>query len=167
MLPTFTKIFIDIIYSPIRHPELLWILIPVYVNWIVGDIYQEHKGTHIGNAISNGFVALWVGLDWGRRLTQNFSFGSVSAIKVGLIGFLILYGLFILIEGIRGRNIAKYVGRVREVTYFIITFTPIFYEYVPFSMETLISIIIFFPIFYITVEIIMRLTPSPEDLISE
>jgi len=124
MLPQFVTTFIDIISSPIRHPELLWVLIPVYANWIIGDIYQEHKGTHIGNAISNGFVALWVGLDWGRELTQNFTFGGESALKVGLIGFLILYGLMILIEGIRGKDIAKYIGRVREVTYLIICLTP-------------------------------------------
>ena len=47
MLPQFVTTFIDIISSPIRHPELLWVLIPVYANWIIGDIYQEHKGTHM------------------------------------------------------------------------------------------------------------------------
>lgn len=162
MIPQFVQIFVDIILSPIKHPNLLWILIPVYANWIIGDIYQEHKGTHIGNAISNGFVALWVGLDWGRELTQNFQFSEISALKVLLIGFLILYGLAVLIEGIRGKSIAKYIGRVREITYFIIAFTPVFYGYIPLTFETLLSIVIFFPVFYLVFEIVMRITPSPE-----
>ena len=163
MLPIFVQIFLDILLSPIKHPELLWILIPVYANWIIGDIYQEHKGTHIGNAISNGFVALWVGLEWGRQLTENFTFGELSAFKVGLIGFLILYGLMVLIEGVRGKDVARYIGRVREITYFIITLTPVFYGFIPLSLETIISIVIFFPIFYLVVEILMRITPSPQE----
>lgn len=69
MMLEFAAIFWNILISPIKHPELLWVLIPVYANWIIGDIYQKRKGTQIGNAISNGFVALWVGLDLGRQLT--------------------------------------------------------------------------------------------------
>ena len=67
----------------------------------------------------------------------------------------------ILIEGIRGKDIAKYIGRVREVTYLIICLTPMIYGYIPLTIDSLISITIFFPIFYIVVEILMRITPSP------
>lgn len=77
------------------------------------------------------------------------------------MAFLIIYGFGVLIEGVRGKDIAKYIGRIREINYFIICLTPIFYSFIPLNINTLLSIIIFFPIFYIIVEIIMRLTPSP------
>ncbi len=163
MLPNFVSVFVIVISSPITHPELLWVLIPVYINWIIGDIYQEHKGTHIGNAISNGFVALWVGLDWGRQITQNFVLSSETPFKIAMIGFLIMYGLTVLIEGIRGKDVARYIGRVREVTYVIIFLTPIFYGIIPISLDTLISALVFFPIYYILIEILMRITPSPSE----
>ena len=154
-------IFSEILLAPIRHPVLLWILIPVYINWIIGDLYQEKKGTRIGSAISNGFVALWVGLDWGKQLTRDFIFSIESLIQLISVIFFITYGSIILFEGVQGKKIARYIGRVREVTYIIICFTPIFHGFIPLNLYTIIAIVLFFPIFYFVVEIIMVITPSP------
>ncbi len=156
--------FFEILSAPIKHPILLWVLIPVYINWIISDIYQERKGTKLGNAISNGFVALWVGLDWGRQLTSQFVLSSESLFKIALVGFFIMYGLSVIITGLRGKEIVKYVGRIREITYAIICLTPIFYGFVPLSINTILSIIVFFPVFYIIFEVVMRVTPSPENV---
>jgi|GEM_PF-1102147 len=156
--------FLEIIIAPMKNFEMFWILIPVYISWILGDYYQEKKGTDYGNAIANGFVIMWVGLDWGRELTRIVSESGLSytILIQGLVTLTgIIYGFIILWEGIRHRKITHYIGRLREVTYFIICATPIFYQIVPIDWDTFFAIIIFFPIFYFTFEIILNLLPNP------
>ena len=66
IITTFIKDIFSLLIAPIIHKELLWIIVPVYLNWVLTEVYQEKKGTSYGNAIANGFVALWVGIDWAR-----------------------------------------------------------------------------------------------------
>ena len=152
--------------APARHFELLWILIPVYAAWIFTDFYQEKRGTSFGNAISNGIVPLWVGVDWGKTLFHMLKEGTVGmgmdfASRIVLVLVLILYGLTIIISGIKVKKITKYIGRIREVSYACIVLTPVFYGFVPLNAETAISIVLFFPLFYGIVELINRLVPNP------
>ena len=64
-----------IFVAPFTNPDMLWILIPIWVGWIFADFFQEKKGTSLGNAISNGVLALWAGLDWIRT--------SIRAVQAG------------------------------------------------------------------------------------
>ena len=73
-----------------------------------------------------------------------------------------LYGLFIIILGMKGKRLVTYIGRIREVTYATIMLTPIFYGVVEPTWDLLLSIVVFFPIFYGVVELILHLMPTPE-----
>lgn len=162
LLKTWGKIWI----APLGNFEMLWILIPIYLAWIFTEIYQEKKGTSLGNAISNGIVALWIGMDWSRitvRLatTQNLPIDFMFFAKIGGAVFFILYGLLIIIDGIRVKKITHYIGRIREVSYLAIMITPVFYGVIAPNLETFLAILIFFPIFYFIIELICRLTPNP------
>jgi hypothetical protein len=153
--------------APIRNPEMLWIIIPIYLNWVFADIYQEKRGTDLGNAVTNGAVAMWVGIDWGRNtyhlLTTNIiTIDAVFAAKLVIVTFFIIYGLIIIIESIRIKKIAHFIGRIREVTYFSLMFTPIFYNIIPINLTTILAILIGFPIFYGLVELIFRIAPNPK-----
>ncbi len=119
--------FFVVFGAPFINYEVLWILTPVYLSWIFTEFFQEKSGTSIGNAISNGVVALWAGMDWLRTTTRiwhtlsaGMAFGLV-AICVVVIG----YGLFIIVNGMKVKEIVKYVGRIREVTYVVMMFTPL------------------------------------------
>lgn len=163
ILGTLGKLFA----APFTTPDTLWIIIPIYINWVFTDIYQEKKGTDLGNAITNGTVAVWVGMDWGRTtlhafLAKEISFGAFFATKLAVVIFFIVYGLIIITEGIRVKKITHYIGRVREVTYFSLMLTPIFYNVVPINLTTFLAILIGFPIFYFAVELICRITPTPK-----
>ncbi len=150
--------FWQLLIAPIKNPEMLWILGPVYLNWILTDYYQERKGTSFGNAMSNGFVALWVGLDWTRQLRSGFEgFDAAFWIKLAVSVAFIAYGLLIMVESARAKPIIKYVGRIREVSYLVIVATPIYYNVVPLNLSTLIAILLFFPIWYGLGELIDRL----------
>ena len=149
--------------SPIFHLEMLWIVVPVILSWFFAEFFQEKLGTDMGNAISNGVVALWCGIDWTRNLMTQFSgFDMGFIIKEGLCILLFIYGAAIVFLGVKGSKIIKHIGRVREVTYFILAFTPVVYGYYELSWLTLASIAVYFPVFYIIVELIDKFTPTPE-----
>ncbi|MEM2874325.1 MAG: hypothetical protein QW063_02695 [Candidatus Nanoarchaeia archaeon] len=160
--------FSEILIAPIKQPDMLWILIPIYLNWVFTDYFQERKGTDFGNAMTNGAVALWAGMDWIRQTVKISEFGITTLVKIGIGALFILYGLFIMIESAKAKPIAKYIGRVREVSYFMIVTTPIFYSLIPIDLITLAAILLFFPIFYGLAELIDRLLPTPpgEDVIN-
>jgi hypothetical protein len=156
--------FGEILVAPAQNLEMLWIIIPVYLSGILADYYQEKKGTSLGNVISNGFVAMWVGLDWGKQLTAKIDFAALTllnAVQAAMTILLLVYGFFIMFEGMKGKGLSRYIGRVREVTYFIICLSPIFYGVVPIDLDTITAIAVFFPIWYIIFEVVMKLAPNP------
>jgi hypothetical protein len=132
------------------------------LNWIATEYLQERKKTDMGNAITNGVVALWVGIDWTRTLMSKYEGFDVSfAIKFAFCVFLLVYGITIIILGLKGKRIVQFIGRIREITYFNYVFTPIIYGYYDVSWLTIAAIAVYFPIFYIIVEIIDRFLPKP------
>ncbi len=98
------NVWMSIFAAPMKNFEMLWIIIPIYLNWIFTEIYQEKKYTSLGNAISNGTVVLWVGIDWLRRsinllVAKELVFGFDFTIKI-LIAFIVLaYGISIILLG--------------------------------------------------------------------
>ncbi len=152
--------------APFTNPQMLWIIIPVYLNWLFTEFYQEKKGTSFGNAITNGFVALWVGIDWTRTTVDLLLDKTIKSgggfVKIGVALLMGIYGIFIVWFGIKGSKAIKVLGRIREVTYLTIMLTPIFYGVVEASFEVILSIIMFFPIFYFIVELLDWVIPDPK-----
>ncbi len=145
------------------NSEVLWIIVPVYISWLLAEYYQEKVGTRIGNAISNGFVGLWVGIDWARRLAGEFVLTAAFAGKSFITLVMFVYGLLIIYKGMKGKKIAMLIGRVKEVSYLMIVFSPIVYGLVPLSWNVVMGIVLFFPLIYFLTEIIDKMLPSPPD----
>ena len=170
LIITFIKDIFSLLVAPIVHYDMLWIIIPVYLNWILTEFYQEKKGTSFGNAISNGFVALWVGIDWARTTLSLLTAKGVKVAsvlpktlpKIGVAALMGIYGLTIILLGIKSKRIVSILGRIREVTYATIMFTPLFYGVVSPTLSVLLSIVIFFPLFYGIVELLLYITPTPK-----
>lgn len=155
---------------PFRNPDLLWLAVPVWLNWILNEYFQERKGTSYGNAIANGFVMFWVGLDFSRTIAGNFfkkGFAAVPPVHVIMTLVILIYGSLVMFEAIKGRRIAHLIGRIREVTYFSIISIGVIYNAVIFDINTAISVILFFPVFYFAVETILKLLPPPEEEVAE
>ncbi len=153
--------------APLENLDMLWIIVPIWGVWIFSEFFQEKKGTSFGNAITNGAVMLFVGVDWIRYIIRNMAakgtgFGIDVATEVAISGVIILVSLGIIIMGIKGRSVVKLIGRARESTYILLMFTPIIYGVVDFNFRTLGVILIFFPVFYILVEILDRVLPNPQ-----
>jgi hypothetical protein len=160
------KEWIFIFISPKENFEILWIIIPIWITFIFTEIFQEKKGTGLGNAVTNGVVLLWVGIDWIRYLIRNYSSGLIIfdytlVLKFFLCAFLLFLGGFIMYYGIKGRRYIAFIGRVRETSYLMLMFSPIIYGIISFSWKNILAIILFFPFFYFIIEMIDRYTPHP------
>ena len=149
--------WLGIFASPFTNPEMLWIIIPIYINWIFTDFFQERRKTHIGNAITNGAVVLWVSIDWARRtLSQGMSTDLDFILKSIIIITVSIYGLIIVIQGVRGLDVVTKLGRVRETSYIMLMFSPIIYNIIELNITNIIAIILFFPAFYYLFELINK-----------
>ena len=159
-------LWLSIFIAPLRNLNMLWILLPVIINWGFTEFYQEKKGTSMGNAITNGVVALLVGIDWLRTATGELTDKNISLSVYGtyfIISLLmVIYGLFIMVSGIMLKKRVKYIGRITEVTYFTLMFTPVIYGIVQIGFNVLIAIIVFFPVFYFVVQFFDFIIPDPK-----
>jgi len=163
------KRWISIIGGPFNDPIMLWILIPTYLSWFITEFFQEKRKTSWGNAISNSVIPIFVGWDWLRTIYNRFTEGSlttgwVAATKIVIAAFMLFYGLQIFISGLKLKKRAQFIGRIRVVTYVVLSLTPLYYGTVPFDFVTFISIVVFFPVFYFLVEILDRIIPDSKVL---
>ena len=147
----------------------VWIITPIWISWFFAEFFQEKEGTSFGNAISNGVVPLWVGIDWIRQITgqlmqSGITFSALVFGKYLISAIVIIYGFTIIVGGIQGKEFIRYLGRIREITYVLVVFTPFIYGIIEPNYFYFISIIIFFPAFYWIIEVVDRMTPEPEVL---
>lgn len=162
------KEWLYIFASPVDNFNILWIIIPIWLSWFFAEFFQEKHGTSFGNAISNGVVPLWVGVDWTRYLVNSLIDGTAKAgfwtlfAKFALCGFIFAYGLTIILFGIKSKEFIHFFGRIREVTYVQLVFSPIIYGIIPLTWKFMILIVVFFPIFYYFIELICLFTPDPK-----
>ena len=145
---------------------MLWIIVPIWGVWMFSEFFQEKKGTSFGNAISNGATMLFVGVDWARYIIRqlsasNLELGGKSITLMVVAAAVLIYGLAIILLGIKANRLVRVIGRVRETTYFMVMFSPVIYGVEDLSLRTVAVILAFFPVFYIIVEIFDRLMPTP------
>src|SRR3989338_2042537 len=163
------KVWLNVFLVSFTNLSTLWIIVPIWLSWFFAEFFQEKQGTSFGNAISNGVIPFWVGIDWVRQVTAQLinaqiNLGVLTIGKYFLSALVMAYGLTIIILGIKKKEIIKYLGRIREVTYVLVVFTPFIYGEIEPSFIYFLSALLFFPIFYGIIEIIDRLTPEPVSL---
>jgi uncharacterized membrane protein YgcG len=156
----------NLFVAPFKNFDMLWVLIPIWLTWFFAEFFQEKAGTSLGNAISNAVTPFWGSLDWSRSSIRFFQEGIISTgsliARVALCIVVFGYGITIIVLGIKGKKIIKYIGRIREVTYLVAMFTPVIYNVTPLSFNFFVAVIMFFPVFYFMIELIDYLTPDPE-----
>ena len=147
--------------APFKNPEILWVLIPIWINLIFTDFFQEKHSTSMGNAITNGAVAVWVGIDWLRHLTSNFEgFSWIGVVNFFICLLMLAFGIFIIIKGIKGKTYVPLIARIREVSYLQLMFSLLIYGVVTLSLKFILVVLIFAPIFYFAFEFIDKYTPD-------
>lgn len=157
---------------PFQNTDMLWLLVPVWASWFFAEFFQEKTGTSFGNAITNSVVVLWGSIDCTRQtlklMANHVITGTLDFLgRFLIIGLVFAYGIIILVWSWKTKKLIKYLGRIREVTYVFIIFTPMFYNAIPFSWELVIAAVLFFPLFYFAIELIDRYTPNPKAIIED
>lgn len=158
--------------APFLNMVMLWVLVPVWLGWFFSEFFQEKTGTSMGNAISNATIVLWGSIDCTRQTLSLMNEGVVAGswnvfARFALLSGIFLYGVLIIILGLKGKQIIKSIGRVREVTYFFVIFVPILYGFMPLTWNHIFASIIFFPLFYFIIELIDRFTPNPKAIMED
>ena len=153
-------IFIAPVYPKIE-PDILWIIIPIWINFLIAELYLEKHGTTIGNAIQNGLVAALVGVDWIRYLMRSGApMDQILGIKYAISVVVLVYGCIVIYVGIKGKSLTRRLGKIRAVTYALAVFTPMIYGLVQVTKSSILAAIIFFPVYYALVEMIDRRIPT-------
>jgi hypothetical protein len=167
------KLWIHTLFvTPFQTTDMLWLLIPVWIGWFFAEFFQEKVGTSMGNAISNSVIIVWGSIDCTRQTVNfiaagTFHFGLDLVLRFFIIALLLGYGVTIIVFGLKGNKIIKYIGRVREVTYIFAIFTPVFYNALPLTFNHVIAALLFFPLFYFAIELIDRYTPNPKAVVED
>lgn len=161
------KNWLFIFISPLHKLDLLWTIVPIWLSWFFAEFFQEKRSTSFGNAISNGVIPIFIGIDWIRYLTNmliahTIKFSYLLIVKYTLSVFIIAYGLSIILFGIKAKQFVHYYGRIREVTYVLVMFSPIIYNIIEFNWNFLLGVVVFFPVYYFLIELINRIVPSPK-----
>ena len=158
--------------APIRDTNILWILVPIWVSWFFTEFFQEKRGTGFGNAITNGGVSIWVAIDWSRHLTNSLASGDIATdytlyVKFALSAFVLVYGIVVIVKGLKRKKFASIGGRIRVITYILVMFTPIIYDTSQINLMNIVSIMIYFPVFYFLLEIIDSIVPDSKALTTD
>jgi hypothetical protein len=167
------KLWIHTIFvTPFTTVDMLWLLVPVWLGWFFAEFFQEKVGTSMGNAISNSIIIVWGSIDCARQTVKLISAGTLTfgvdlVIRFFIIALLLGYGVTIIVLGMKGNKIIKYIARIREVTYVFAIFTPVFYNALPLTFTHVIAGLVFFPLFYFAIELIDRYTPNPKAVVED
>lgn len=164
LFKTWISLFLAPLY-PTFTPDLLWIIVPIWLNFLVVELYEERHGTRYGTVIQNGLVAGIIGVDWMRTIVRAMiSNGSpvtsLFSIKFGVALLVFSYGAAVVYCGIRAKPLTRRIGRVRAVTYILAVFTPAMYGIVPLTTTFFLSILIYYPIFHLLVNLIDKKAPG-------
>ena len=145
---------------------MLWIIVPIWINWFFTEFFVEKHGTTFGNAVTNGVIPILAALDWTRYLYRLYEEGIIQLtfgvfLKFMLAVAVLIYGVFVIVAGIKINRIIFYIGRIRWITYVLLMFTPVIYNVIKFNFYTMAAILLFFPLYWWIIEIFDRITPEP------
>lgn len=157
---------------PFKTVDMLWILVPVWIAWFFAEFFQEKTGTSMGNAITNAVVVIWASIDCSRQTFRLIHSGDLGGFwplveRFSLLALLLIYGIVIIVYGLKGNRIIKKLGRIREITYVFAMLVPIFYNEIELTWMHIISAIVFFPLFYWVIEFIDRKMPDPKAVLED
>ena len=146
---------------------MFWIIVPIWINWFFTEFFIEKHGTSFGNAIGNGVIPILASVDWARYLYRLLSEGYIRLtfgifIKFFVAFAVLVYGIIVIISGIKIKSIIFFIGRIRWITYVLVMITPIIYNVVKLDFYTLAAIVLFFPLYWWVIEIFDRITPEPK-----
>lgn len=169
--------FVEVLYAPLKHPEMFWILVPLISTVILMELYfsrypREEMGYHA--ALENTVFLLFVTVDLIRYLILKHQ--AISYVK---ISFIVIISSYAIIMGIMDflhklpRNIAfktsskSIIGFTAYIT-IIMVYSDILNNVTPISLlVTVISIGMLFLLFKLVISFIHFMQPPARDEVED
>jgi len=133
----------SLLIIPFFNFDLLWRMIPVYLNGFLASIYFGPSNTA---AVFGGLTALWAGADWirGYIFGQNVLITNIITDINWIIAIIFsVYGILSLTVGIAKIEVLyHFFGRRSILTYFAIFFYPVQAGYVDINTEVITIILV-------------------------
>jgi hypothetical protein len=169
--------FLEVLYAPLKHPEMFWILVPLVSTVILMELYfsrypREELGYHA--ALENTVFLLFVTVDLIRFLILKHQ--AISFVKVL---FIVIISLYAIIMGVLDflhrlpRNIAfktsskSLIGFTAYIA-IVMVYSDILTNITPISLTiTLISIALLFLLFKIIINFVHFMQPPAHDEVED
>lgn len=169
--------FLEVLYAPLKHPEMFWILVPLVSTVILMELYfsrypREELGYHA--ALENTVFLLFVTVDLIRYLILKHQ--AISFVKVL---FIVIISLYAIIMGVLDflhrlpRNIAfktsskSLIGFTAYIA-IVMVYSDILTNITPISLTiTLISIALLFLLFKIIINFVHFMQPPAHDEVED
>ncbi|MBT3720039.1 hypothetical protein HN789_03035 [archaeon] len=174
---TFVEKFLQLLYAPLNHPEMFWILLPLVITVILMELYfgrypREDPGYH--TALENSVFLLFVAVDLVRFLISNES--TVDAIKIYLVGVIIAYAICLslldffhkLPRNLAFKTSSKFLISYTAYIGIVLVYSDILSDLSHLSIIALVfSIIILFFMFKFIIGFIKAMEPQAHDDVEE
>ena len=169
--------FLEVLYAPLKHPEMFWILVPLVSTVILMELYfsrypREELGYHA--ALENTVFLIFVTVDLIRYLILQHQ--AISFVKVL---FIVIISLYAIIMGVLDflhrlpRNIAfktsskSLIGFTAYIA-IVMVYSDILTNITPISLTiTLISIALLFLLFKIIINFVHFMQPPAHDEVED
>ncbi|MBT4446559.1 hypothetical protein HOA92_00745 [archaeon] len=109
--------FLDLLYAPLRHPSMVWIVVPLLIALTLMTIYfAKYKNEELGwnTALGNSLVLIFVSLN----LFQHVYVVGIQVATIILSSILLLLGIMLLFV-----NFTHYLPK--RISYFISSPLPV------------------------------------------
>ncbi len=120
------QFWLALLIMPFLNFDLLWRMLPVYLNGLLASIYFPPSDTA---SVFGGLTALWAGADWIRTYVTGGVYPSQTNWIIAII--FCVYGVAGLMVGLRKKQkFYSFFGRRSILTFFAISFYPIQTNYI-------------------------------------
>jgi len=150
--------FIILLKAPVVHPEMIWIVIPLFVTLLLMEFYfgryrQEELGWN--TAFGNAIVLLFVAIDLFRHIytnpitLANLSTTYMKTLVACLVGVEALWLMFLDYFHFLPKKVAFFISSAlpNNVTAYV-AIAIVYSTVVPFDMVTILAAVLFFFILY-------------------
>ncbi len=140
--------FVELIWTPFQHIDLVWGIIPLYFALMLNEMTSSKAAFR--TAIQTGFSFLWAGAQWlypyfrpRPEGTPRLELDAMLPVNLLVTGLVLVFGAVALISGIRRKypKHCSFLGHTRFSNYFMIAIYPIQAHYLAWTWERLTVIV--------------------------
>ena len=161
--------FVDLVVAPFDYPDMLWIIIPLFLTMILIETYfarYKYEDEDWNSAFGNTLVLVFVAIDlfrilYNRNELTYINERNVLAITLVVVGALLSTGNFLHIWS---KEFALGVSAKLPINFLAYMAIILVYTKIPFDLITLFASIMVMVLFISVVVILRMIIPNAIEL---